>query len=93
MICSACGKKLTSGMIYKIDVSTGQKYKSCPHCSAANGQEHVFHPYPANFGKTPARTSAKNPHGAQSYCIDCRALNKGVKSRTFQDGVLCRELS
>ncbi|MPS31012.1 hypothetical protein EHW63_01385 [Salinivibrio sp. VYel9] len=92
MNCSCCSKALNSGMIYKKDAATGRKYKSCPHCSDANGGEHVFHPYPSNFGKTPARKTAQNPTGHQSYCIDCRRLNKGVASTVHQNGRLCRSL-
>ncbi|WP_305813931.1 hypothetical protein [Photobacterium leiognathi] len=54
------------GMIQKIDPNTGKRFKSCPHCSDANGGEHVYHPYPHSFGKTPARKTAKNPDGYQS---------------------------
>jgi len=92
MSCSCCGKKLNSGMIHKKDQNTGQKFKSCPHCSAANEVEHVFHPYPSLFGKTPARVTARNPDGNQSYCIDCRALDKGEPSHTYMNGKLCSSL-
>ena len=92
MLCSCCGKKLNSGMIHKKDPNTGQKFKSCPNCSAANGSEHVFHPYPSLFGKTSARVTAENPDGDQSYCIDCRALDKGEVSHTYMNGKLCSSL-
>ena len=89
MSCSCCGKKLNVGMIDKFDPQTGQKYKSCPHCSDANGGEHIFHPYPASFGKTAARKSARNPDGYQSYCYDCRRLKKGETSHVYQNGRVC----
>lgn len=92
MVCSHCGSRLNDGLIYKIDPNTGQRFKSCPHCSTANGTEHVFHPYPSSFGKTPARITRKNPDGDQSYCTDCRALDRGVPSRMFMKGKLCSEL-
>lgn len=76
-------------MIHKIDPTTGQKFKSCPHCSDANEKEHVFHPYPASFGKTPARKTARNPDGYQSYCYDCRSLKKGQISHVYQNGRVC----
>jgi len=79
-------------MIHKKDLTTGQKYKSCGHCTEANGTEHVFHPYPAQYGRTPARVTAKNPDGNQSYCIDCRKLKKGVASSGFTRGTLCKDL-
>ena len=92
MACNCCGSRLNSGMIHKKDPITGKKYKSCPHCSAANGNEHVFHPYPASFGKTPARVTAKNPDGDQSYCIDCRKLEKGELSNNYRIGKSCKTL-
>ncbi len=92
MPCSCCTVALNSGMIIKVDQTTGARYKSCPHCSAANGSEHVFHRYPSDFGFTPARVSAKNPNGHQSYCNDCRSLAKGLPSVNYTNGVLCRNL-
>lgn len=92
MACGSCGKKLNIGMIHKTDPNTGKKFKSCPHCSDANGGEHVYHPYPASFGKTPARKTARNPDGYQSYCVDCRNLNKGVTSFVYQNGRVCSSL-
>ncbi|EIN4364722.1 hypothetical protein P7M77_23665 [Vibrio parahaemolyticus] len=92
MACNCCGKRLNIGMSHKTDPVTGQKYKSCPHCSDANGGEHVFHPYPFNFGKTPARKTARNPDGYQSYCIDCRRLAKGVASNVYRNGRICSGL-
>ena len=92
MACKCCQQPLNRGLIYKVDAS-GRRYKSCPHCSVANGEQHVFHPYPANFGKTPARVSARNPNGDQSYCIDCRQLAKGVASKAYRAGVSCQQLT
>lgn len=46
--------------------------KSCPNCSANNGSEHIFYPYPDAFGTTPRRSSASNPDGPQSHCTACR---------------------
>ena len=92
MSCTCCGRKLNIGMIQKIDPATGAKFKSCPHCSDANGKEHVFHSYPASFGKTPARKTAKNPDGYQSYCSDCRGLEKGEISHVYSSGRVCSSL-
>lgn len=92
MSCTCCGEKLNIGMIHKIDSRTGKKFKSCPHCSDANGGEHVFHPYPASFGKTPARKTARNPEGYQSYCYDCRNLDKAEVSRVYKSGRVCSSL-
>lgn len=89
MSCNCCGKKLNVGMIQKQEPGTGKKFKSCPHCSDANGEQHVFHPYPSSFGKTPARKTAKNPDGYQSYCCDCRTLAKGKSSRVYKNGKVC----
>lgn len=92
MACTDCGKRLNIGMIQKIDSNTGKRYKSCPHCSDADGEEHIFHPYPSAFGKTPARITARNPDGYQSYCTDCRRLPKGTLSRSYKNGRKCSEL-
>ena len=89
MTCCYCDKKLKLGMIQKRDPRTGEKYKSCPNCSKTHGKEHVFHPYPSLFGKTPARVSAKNPEGSQSFCIHCRRLDKGEPSKSYMNGKLC----
>lgn len=91
MSCNCCGQRLNSGMIHKKH-SSGRKFKSCPHCSEANGGEHIFHPYPASFGQTPARVSKRNPDGDQSYCIECRALETGEGSKSFMNGELCSNL-
>lgn len=93
MSCNCCGKKLNDGMLHKSDSKTGQKFKSCPNCSDANGNEHVFHPYPGSFGKTPARKTAKNPDGDQSYCYDCRRLEKDETSRVHLNGRICSSLN
>ena len=92
MPCICCQNQLNSGMILKVERSTGAKYKSCPHCSAANGAEHVFHRYPAGFGNTPARVTARNPDGYQSYCNECRGLPKNVPSSNYVNGLLCSSL-
>lgn len=92
MVCSCCGKKLNVGMILKTDDEEGLEYKSCPHCSEANGREHVFHPYPNSFGQTEARKTARNPDGYQSYCYDCRGLKKEQMSYVYQNGRTCSSL-
>ncbi len=92
MSCTCCQGQLNSGMIQKRDSNTGEKYKSCPHCTEANGSVHVFHRYPSSFGNTPARVTARNPHGYQSYCKDCRSLAKGVASSAYTRGTLCSNL-
>ncbi len=92
MSCKCCGANLNSGMIHKKEPTTGQKFKSCPHCSAENGKEHVFHPYPAKYGSTSARITKKNPDGYQSYCMDCRALKRGAPSNAYNSGTLCTNL-
>jgi len=89
MGCSCCGKRLNSGMIKKRDSVTNKLFKSCPHCSDADGGEHVFHSYPASFGYTSARVTARNPDGDQSYCSPCRRLKKGMPSQVFANGRQC----
>jgi hypothetical protein len=92
MACTCCGDKLNSGMIHKIDPQSNEEYKSCPHCSDANGIQHVFHPYPSSFGNTTARKTFHNPDGDQSYCVECRSLKSGVPSRVHQNGRICSSL-
>lgn len=92
MSCSCCQGQLNTGMLKKKDKGTGEIYKSCPHCTDANGSEHIFHKYPAEFGFTPARVTARNPNGDQSYCKACRALSKGTMSNNYNKGVLCSNL-
>ncbi|PSU59513.1 hypothetical protein C9I90_03295 [Photobacterium aphoticum] len=92
MTCTCCSKKLNVGMLQKRDPNTGAKFKSCPHCSDANGGQHVYHPYPSSFGKTPARVTARNPEGYQSYCIACRRLEKGEISTVYKSGRECKTL-
>lgn len=92
MSCTCCQVQLNSGMVHKRDASTGEKYKSCPHCTEANGSVHVFHRYPSDFGFTPARVTASNPNGYQSYCKECRSLARGLPSRAYTRGTLCGNL-
>lgn len=89
MGCRCCDKRLNVGTIQKTDPSSGQIYKSCPHCSVANGSEHIFHTYPQSFGTTTARETNGNPEGFQSYCTDCRKLSKGTPSQVHNRGRLC----
>jgi len=91
MPCNCCGNKINSGRIFK-RADSGQLFKSCPNCSRTHGTEHVFHPHPLEFGQTPARISAKNPDGDQSYCSDCRTLDKGQPSQNCHRGRVCSSL-
>jgi hypothetical protein len=68
--CIACrdalGKSLFAG---------NREWKSCPKCSSDTAEhdcEHVYYPYPEDFGTTDERASKPNPDGPQSYCIECR---------------------
>ncbi|ELR66798.1 hypothetical protein C942_04496 [Photobacterium marinum] len=36
--------------------------------------------------------TARNPEGFQSYCIECRRLEKGVQSQTHMNGRTCSSL-
>lgn len=82
MECSHCGKELSLS-VYNAD----KTMKSCPRCSQANGQYHVFHPYPSYFGTTGKRSSSRSPEGAQSYCTNCRGDNP---PRT---GTICTDIT
>lgn len=74
--CNCCGKALNRGLW----TEDGQ-HKSCPLCSTTHGSQHVFRRYPEDFGTTDARKTLTNPDGAQSYCVDCRGLDKGELSQ------------
>lgn len=58
-------------------ILNGVQYKSCPNCSVADGQEHVFYQYPEAFGETPKRRTGRHPEGPQSYCVNCRGGCRG----------------
>ena len=81
MNCSHCGIDLSIS-VYR----GGKTMKSCPRCSQANGQYHVFHPYPSHFGVTDKRSSSSSPEGAQSYCTNCRGDNPPLT------GIVCRDI-
>lgn len=74
--CSCCSRALNKGIW-----TTDGKHKSCPLCSTTHGLKHVFRRYPEDFGTTERRVTTNNPDGAQSYCIDCRGLDKGQLSQ------------
>lgn len=76
--CINCNKKLNESQYKK-----GETYKSCPKCSVADGKEHVFYPYPSDFGETEKRITKNNPNGAQSYCQNCRG-NRPVKHTGYK---------
>ncbi len=65
--CSGCGQTLRKSIFVG-----GRGWKSCPNCSGENGHEHVYYPYPDDFGTTDERASEANPDGPQSYCLECR---------------------
>lgn len=91
MSCNCCNAQINSGRVIKIDVN-GAIFKSCPNCSRTHGSMHVFHRHPREFGQTPARVTAKNPDGNQSFCIDCRKLDRGLPSTTVSKGRICNSL-
>ena len=68
--CSHCAEPLTESQ-YR------DKYKSCPACSKADGQEHVYYSYPLGFGTTELRATSATPDGTQSYCVPCRGGQQG----------------
>lgn len=87
MSCSVCNQKLNSGMIRK--VKDGKKYKTCPHCTAQNGNEHVYHEYPSEFTTSERRKSSNNIEGWQSWCNSCRTLPKNSPSNNYKNGLTC----
>ena len=84
MNCQNCHKPLSA-----VQWSSDEHWKTCPRCSAANGREHVFYPYPEKFGTTPARATHEHPEGPQSYCTRCRA----DRSPDFVDSCQCHDVS
>ncbi len=79
--CKHCGKPLSMS-VYSKD----GKYKSCPCCSEQNGNYHVFHRCPNDYGTTNKRSTSVHPEGIQSYCVDCRGQNPPQK------GILCCDI-
>lgn len=84
MICKKCGRLLKESQY-----SRDGRYKSCPKCSVLNGKEHVYFPYPSEFGTTEKRISTNHPDGPQSYCTNHRA---NPNSPIQEGGILCSEL-
>lgn len=66
-MCKNCDRPLNESQY-----DSEHKYKSCPCCSTINGTEHIFFPYPINFGTTDTRKSSGHPEGPQSYCTSHR---------------------
>ena len=81
MDCTHCDEKLNTSTF-----NSDKTLKSCPKCSTANGQQHVYHPWPAEFGTTDKRATEANPEGTQSYCIQCR-----TKDGVAHEGILCEK--
>lgn len=71
--CSHCGKPLNQSQYRK-----EKKYKSCPRCSQADGNQHIYYEYPQEFGITSLRSSPNSPEGAQSHCQVCRGGNSAI---------------
>ncbi|CCN32758.1 conserved hypothetical protein [Vibrio nigripulchritudo SO65] len=86
--CSCCGKRLN----LSLKTSDG-RFKSCPRCSSTHGEYHVFLPYPGMFGTSEARVSDTNPDGIQSYCIDCRKLDKQESSKVYKNYTTCNNIN
>jgi len=81
--CRACGERLRKSIFVG-----GRAWKSCPNCSGENSNlEHIYYPYPEDFGTTEERASGPNPDGPQSYCTQCR--ERGTLSGKR---ILCREV-
>lgn len=74
--CRCCSEALN-----RVIWADNGQHKSCPLCSTTQGIQHVFRRYPEDFGITDRRITPNNPDGAQSYCVDCRGLDKGQLSQ------------
>ena len=83
MTCTHCGKPLQ-----RSQWAADRTWKSCPNCSTNHGREHVYFPFPGEFGTTELRATYRNPEGAQSYCQPCRRDRNGDPSR----GRLCSDV-
>ena len=84
MNCKFCGKPL-----HESQYSNDGAFKSCPRCSTADGEEHIFFPYPSTFGYTSKRSTSVHKDGPQSYCVPHRGdPDKGV---TF-GGIRCSDM-
>ena len=84
MLCKYCKKQLNESQY-----STDGRFKSCPRCSVLNGEEHVYFPYPSNFGTTEKRESAEHPEGPQSYCVSHRS---NPHNPIQNGGILCNKI-
>lgn len=80
--CKVCDNALNESQ-YSSDVN----YKSCPSCSKANGEEHVYYAYPDAFGTTQKRSSTSRPEGPQSYCARCRG-----RGDSYPEQILCSQI-
>lgn len=83
-ICRHCGQPL-----HESQYADGETLKSCPKCSAEDGEEHIFYPYPGRFGQSEKRSSVSTPDGAQSWCTRCRGNWFGP----HPDGKRCSEVN
>lgn len=81
--CHHCGE-----LLKKSQYRNNKTYKSCPHCSTLDGEEHIYYKYPESFGTTILRVTPNVPDGAQSYCTRCR----GVENGPYADGIKCSDL-
>ena len=85
--CEVCGAPLNRSRR-----SHDGQWKSCPECSVRDGVQHVFWPFPENFGVSEARVSGEDAEGAQSHCSSCRsrgASNSGERRSCGQfEGML-----
>lgn len=84
--CEHCEKSLTASQ-YR----DRKRLKSCPKCSAADGQQHVFLAFPDAFGPVeeavPAADGAAAPTGAPSHCAACRAGTEPTRAQTRCDAL------
>lgn len=86
--CDDCGEVLRSSIGREKN-----RFKSCPNCSGAAGDHHVFR-HPEEFGTTDERITENHPDGIHSWCQKCRALNRPHPTGRVNDakGVRCRDV-
>ena len=80
--CNTC-----STDVREVVTSPDGTWRSCTECSARNGRQHVFLPYPASFDVTdvaPAEgETSDDPH--HGWCLACRAGARATGYKNCND--------
>ncbi len=80
--CNTCAKDVRD-----VVSSPDGAWRSCVECSARNGRQHVFLPYPASFtgadGVSPDGVETDDPHAG--WCVACRTGGRASGYRNCSD--------